>query len=205
MPDPVMVEKACAFVVSSADAALTLDELVEFLEAKRIARQNSPSASNSSTRYPGPLAARSRSTSCATGPVCSLSELATMMTVLAEASCEGLERSGQRAYMCPSPRLHRSWITATTSAPRTPRTPGSASGSARAGRPVALPALQATGAPASAGMKSWAEPLQVFGVPFDRRGHAEFVHGRIDEVVRLVVRGLRQLDEAFRLSARLVA
>lgn len=42
MPDPVMVERACAFVVSASQHAPTLEELVAFLETHRLARQKLP-------------------------------------------------------------------------------------------------------------------------------------------------------------------
>ncbi|WP_228431128.1 AMP-binding protein [Baekduia soli] len=42
MPDPVMGERACAFVVAAPGAALTLPDLVAHLEARRIARQKFP-------------------------------------------------------------------------------------------------------------------------------------------------------------------
>ena len=42
MPDPVMVERACAFVVPRAGATVTLDALTSFLQQHRLARQKFP-------------------------------------------------------------------------------------------------------------------------------------------------------------------
>jgi cyclohexanecarboxylate-CoA ligase len=42
MPDPVMVERACAFVVPVEGATVTLEDLTAFLSEQRIARQKHP-------------------------------------------------------------------------------------------------------------------------------------------------------------------
>jgi len=42
MPDPVMVERACAFVVPRSAAGLTLADLAEFLDAQGVAKQKVP-------------------------------------------------------------------------------------------------------------------------------------------------------------------
>jgi cyclohexanecarboxylate-CoA ligase len=42
MPDPVMTERACAFVVPQSEQAPTLEELAEFLLSKQLARQKLP-------------------------------------------------------------------------------------------------------------------------------------------------------------------
>ena len=42
MPDPVMVERACAFVVTEPAATLQLDDIVAFLDGHRLARQKFP-------------------------------------------------------------------------------------------------------------------------------------------------------------------
>ena len=42
MPDPVMGERGCAFVVPTAGGSLTLDELKEFLLEKKIAKFKLP-------------------------------------------------------------------------------------------------------------------------------------------------------------------
>ena len=42
MPDPVMVERACAFVVTEAGATCTLDDFAAFLDDHRLARQKFP-------------------------------------------------------------------------------------------------------------------------------------------------------------------
>jgi cyclohexanecarboxylate-CoA ligase len=42
MPDPIMVERACAFVVPAGDAPPTLPELVEFLRGRGVAVQKCP-------------------------------------------------------------------------------------------------------------------------------------------------------------------
>ncbi len=42
MPDPVLVERACAFVVTKGGEALTLEEVVAFLKTRRIAMQKLP-------------------------------------------------------------------------------------------------------------------------------------------------------------------
>ena len=42
MPDPVLVERACAFVVPEAGAELTLDAIVAYLDGQGIAKQKYP-------------------------------------------------------------------------------------------------------------------------------------------------------------------
>jgi cyclohexanecarboxylate-CoA ligase len=42
MPDPVMTERACAFVVAEPRTTPTLADLCAFLETKKIARQKFP-------------------------------------------------------------------------------------------------------------------------------------------------------------------
>jgi cyclohexanecarboxylate-CoA ligase len=42
MPDPVMVERACAFVVPRDGAALTLADLATYLTARGVAKQKIP-------------------------------------------------------------------------------------------------------------------------------------------------------------------
>jgi cyclohexanecarboxylate-CoA ligase len=42
MPDPVLVERACAFIVSPEGAALTLDDLADYLIQRQVARQKIP-------------------------------------------------------------------------------------------------------------------------------------------------------------------
>jgi len=42
MPDPVMVERACAFVVPAEGASPTLDDLAAYLGRRKIARQKIP-------------------------------------------------------------------------------------------------------------------------------------------------------------------
>jgi len=42
MPDPVMVERACAFVVTEPATTLQLDDIVAFLDGHRLARQKFP-------------------------------------------------------------------------------------------------------------------------------------------------------------------
>ena len=42
MPDPVLVERACAFVVAAAGCAPTLAGLGEFLDAQGVAEQKHP-------------------------------------------------------------------------------------------------------------------------------------------------------------------
>ena len=42
MPDPVMVERACAFVVPAGGSTVTLDDLTSFLAEHRLAKQKYP-------------------------------------------------------------------------------------------------------------------------------------------------------------------
>jgi cyclohexanecarboxylate-CoA ligase len=52
MPDPRLVERACAFVIPRPGAALTLEELVAFLESRQLARHKFPERLELVTEFP---------------------------------------------------------------------------------------------------------------------------------------------------------
>ncbi|MBI4560741.1 MAG: AMP-binding protein [Candidatus Rokubacteria bacterium] len=52
MPDPRLQERACAFVILEPGEALTLTEVVQYLDSKRVARQKYPERLETVTEFP---------------------------------------------------------------------------------------------------------------------------------------------------------
>jgi len=52
MPDPRLQERACAFVILKPGEALTLTEVVQYLDSKRVARQKYPERLETVTEFP---------------------------------------------------------------------------------------------------------------------------------------------------------
>ena len=52
MPDPLLGERACAFVAPRRGASLSFDEMVAWLEAREIARQKIPERLELRARLP---------------------------------------------------------------------------------------------------------------------------------------------------------